>query len=88
MTTALAVLLLIAAPGAWGFALLALLFRAGAQWATGIWVLDDPLVERYWWLLPLEDLASFVTWCLGFFGKTIVWRGRRLVLTPDGRFEI
>jgi ceramide glucosyltransferase len=87
-TTALAVLLWIAEPRAWGFAVLALLFRAGQQWATGIWVLNDPLVARYWWLLPLEDLASFVTWCLGFFGKTIVWRGRRLVLTPDGRFEV
>jgi ceramide glucosyltransferase len=87
-TTALAMLLWIAAPGAWGFVLIALTFRAAAQWATGIWVLGDSLVVRYWWLLPLEDVASFITWCLGFFGKTIVWRGRRLILTRDGRFEV
>jgi ceramide glucosyltransferase len=86
-TTALAILLWFAQPRAWGLALVALLFRAGEQWATGIWVLNDPLVARYWWLLPVEDLASFVTWCLGFFGKTIEWRGRRLILTSDGRFE-
>jgi ceramide glucosyltransferase len=86
-TTALAVILLIVAPGAWGFALLALLLRAGAQWATGIRVLGDPLIARYWWLLPIEDIASFVTWVLGFFGKTIVWRGRKLVLARDGSFE-
>jgi ceramide glucosyltransferase len=87
-TTALALLLWLAEPRAWGFVLLAVLFRAGQQWATGIWVLNDPLAKRYWWLLPVEDVASFVTWCLGFFGKTIVWRGRRLILTSDGRFEV
>ena len=85
-TTVLAIALCIVAPGAWGFALLALLFRAGAQWATGIWVLEDPLVARWWWLLPLEDVASFVTWLLGFFGKTILWRGRKLTLARDGSF--
>jgi len=87
-TTALALLLWLVARGAWGFALIAVAFRAAEQWATAIWVLDDPLVARYWWLLPVEDVASFVTWCLGFFGKSIVWRGRRLVLTRDGRFEV
>jgi ceramide glucosyltransferase len=87
-TTAIAIALWLVAPAGWGFAILGLLFRAGAQWATAIWVLEDPLVARYWWLLPVEDVASFVTWVLGFFGKTILWRGRKLVLTPDGSFEI
>jgi len=87
-TTALALILWLVAPAAWGFALLALVFRAAAQWATAIWVLDDPLVARNWWLLPLEDIASFVTWVLGFFGKTIVWRGRKLILAKDGSFEM
>jgi ceramide glucosyltransferase len=86
-TTALAIILFAVAPAAWGFSLLALLFRAAAQWATGIQVLNDPLVARFWWLLPLEDLASFVTWVLGFFGSTITWRGRKLVVSPDGSFE-
>jgi ceramide glucosyltransferase len=87
-TTALAIALWIVAPDRWEFAALALLFRAGAQWATGIWVLEDPQVARCWWLLPIEDVASFVTWVLGFFGKTIVWRGRKLVLARDGSFEM
>jgi ceramide glucosyltransferase len=87
-TTALALILWIAVPGAWGFAFVALLFRACMQWSTAIWVLEDPLVARYWWLLPIEDLASFVTWTLGFFGKTIEWRGRKLILARDGSFEM
>jgi ceramide glucosyltransferase len=86
-TTAIALTLWLVAPGAWGLAVIGLVFRAWAQWVTGIWVLDDPLVARYWWLLPLEDLASFATWVLGFFGNTIVWRGRKLILSPDGSFE-
>ena len=55
--------------------------------ATAIRILDDPLVARYWWLLPVEDLASFVTWVLGFFGNTIMWRGRKLILARDGTLE-
>ncbi|HWE51809.1 MAG TPA: bacteriohopanetetrol glucosamine biosynthesis glycosyltransferase HpnI [Bryobacteraceae bacterium] len=86
-TTAISLTLWLVAPGAWGLALIGLVFRAWAQWATGVWVLDDPLVARYWWLLPLEDIASFATWVLGFFGNTIVWRGRKLVLARDGSFK-
>jgi ceramide glucosyltransferase len=50
-------------------------------------ILRDPSIARYWWMLPAEDVASFVTWVLGFFGKTILWRGRKLVVARDGSFE-
>ena len=86
-TTAISLLLGAVPHGSWGFALIGLMFRAGVQFSTAIWVLDDPLVERFWWLLPLEDLASFLTWILGFFGKKILWRGRKLTLEPDGSFS-
>lgn len=85
-TTAISLVLGLAAPGAWGFAVIGLMFRAGVQFATAVWVLDDPLASRYWWLMPVEDIAGFLTWGLGFFGKTITWRGRRLVIEPDGSF--
>jgi len=86
--TALALLLWLAAPGAWGFVLVALFFRACVGWMTAVEILNDPLIQRYWWLLPVEDISSFVTWCLGFFGKTITWRGRKLVVGHDGSFEM
>ncbi|MGE5567909.1 MAG: bacteriohopanetetrol glucosamine biosynthesis glycosyltransferase HpnI [Rhodospirillales bacterium] len=82
----LALLLAAAAPEWWPLALGAVLARVAAAWATAGWVLHDSLTSRKWWLLPLQDLASFVLWIAGFFGHTISWRGRRYVIFPDGRF--
>jgi len=81
------VLLLATAPEWWPLAVAGAVARVAAAWATAGWVLHDPLCRRYWWLVPLEDLASFVYWLGGFFGNTIVWRGRRYYLRRDGRFE-
>ena len=85
---ALALLLWIVWPDAWSLVLVALCFRAGVAWATAVQILKDPLVERHWWLLPLEDVSGFLTWVLGFFGKSITWRGRKLVVARDGSFEL
>ena len=87
-TTAIGLMLAVVAKGGLGFAIIGWLFRICFDAAMGIWVLDDPLVERYWWLLPVEELASFLTWVLGFFGNTITWRGRRLTVARDGSFEL
>ena len=75
-------------PRAWPLALAGIVFHSAARRATGIQVLGDPLVSRYWWLLPVEDVANFVTWVMGFFGKTIQWRGRKLILARDGSFDL
>ncbi len=83
----LALLLWAVQPAWWPVAAVTALFRAAAAWAVAGWVLHDPLTARLWWLLPLQDLASFAFWVGGFFGNTIVWRGRRYYLFRDGRFE-
>jgi ceramide glucosyltransferase len=83
----LALLLWAAAPGWWPVVALTALFRAAAGWATAEYVLRDPLVRRFWWLVPVQDLVSFAVWIAGFFGNTILWRGRRYRLLSDGRFE-
>lgn len=82
----LALLLFAVQPAMWPLAAAALMVRAVAAWATAGWVLHDPLTARKWWLLPLQDVASFVLWLAGFVGNTVSWRGRRYIVFPDGRF--
>ena len=84
----LAVLLWLAQPAWWPLALATLLLRGCAAWATADYVLHDSLIARLFWLLPLQDTLSFVMWLAGFFGNTIIWRGREYYLRPDGRFEL
>ena len=83
-----AVLLLICYPVWWPVAAVTVAFRSLAAGATAGWVLHDPLTARRWYLIPVQDLASFAFWILGFFGNTITWRGRKYLLKRDGTFEL
>ncbi len=83
----LALLLWAVEPAWWPALAVTAIFRAAAGWATATHVLRDPLVRRLWWLVPVQDVASFAAWIGGFFGNTILWRGRRYYLRTDGRFE-
>jgi ceramide glucosyltransferase len=84
----LALLLWASSPVLWPVLALALVLRTAAVWATAGHVLHDSLTRRKWWLVPLQDAAEILVWCAGFFGNTILWRGRRYWLLPDGRFEL
>ena len=83
----LALLMWMAEPAWWPLAAAAVACRAAAAWAAAGLALRDRLTRRFWWLLPLQDVMAFLTWIGGFFGNTILWRGRRYNLLPDGRFE-
>jgi len=74
-------------PAWWPVLAATAVLRAYAAWATADWVLRDPLTARRWWLVPLQDLLSFLMWIAGFFGNMITWRGRRYRLLADGKFE-
>jgi ceramide glucosyltransferase len=56
--------------------------------AAGVISMKVLHVRLNWWLLPIEDLTGFGFWIAGFFGNTIVWRGRRYRLYSDGRFGL
>ncbi len=38
-------------------------------------------------LIPLRDLWGFAVWCAGLTGKTVEWRGERLLLSADGKIH-
>jgi ceramide glucosyltransferase len=84
----IALLMVAVQPSWWPLLPLTAVLRALAAWAVAGAVLRDPLTARRWWLVPVQDILSFVMWIAGFFGNTIVWRGRTYLLKPDGRFEL
>ncbi|MDX2151693.1 MAG: bacteriohopanetetrol glucosamine biosynthesis glycosyltransferase HpnI [Bryobacteraceae bacterium] len=86
--TPLALLLVAVRPEWWPIAVFAMALRAAAAHAVSDWVLGDSLCRRRWYLIPAQDLLSFVFWLAGFFGNTILWRGHRYFLRPDGTFEL
>ena len=83
----LAVFLCALAPQWWLLLVLSALLRAAAAYATANWILADPLTRSRWFLIPVQDLVSFAFWIAGFFGSTIVWRGRKYRLHSDGRIR-
>ncbi len=83
MPVPFAVLLCLVAPEWWPAALAAWTMRSIAAYVVSARVLRARID---WLLLPIEDLAAFGFWIAGFFGNTIVWRGRRYRLHSDGRF--
>ncbi len=83
-----ALLLLALRPAWWPLFAATAVLRALAAWACAGWILHDRLTGSRWWLVPLQDLASFFVWIAGFFGNTIVWRGRKYHLNPDGSLEL
>jgi ceramide glucosyltransferase len=82
----LALILTLWAPQWWPMLIVALLLRGISGWQTAIRILQDPLVGRAPWLVPVQDVVSFLYWTAGFFGNTIAWRGKRFYLRKDGTF--
>ena len=84
MPLPLALLLTAVNPAWWPVLLVTLAIRGMAAWTVSELVLRARI---NWLLLPLEDIAGFFFWIAGFFGNTILWRGRRYRLESDGRFR-
>jgi ceramide glucosyltransferase len=75
-------------PGWWPALVAAAVLRAASAWAQAWWVLRDPFTRRCWWAVPVQDVWSFLLWIAGFFGNTVVWRGRTYYVARDGKFVL
>ena len=85
MPLPLALLICIIAPAWWVVLPITLVVRTLAAYVVSARVLRAKI---NWLLLLLEDVIGFCFWIAGFFGNTILWRGRRYRLFSDGRFEL
>lgn len=48
---------------------------------------EDDLLPRWGWLLPLRDLLASGTWLLAFVGNRVNWRGHRFLIASNGKLK-
>ena len=72
------------APPLWWLIFPTALLRAWAAYEVSGGALAGPIPPSRWGLVILQDLFSFTFWLAGFFGNTIVWRGRRYLVDRNG----
>ncbi|WP_404791070.1 bacteriohopanetetrol glucosamine biosynthesis glycosyltransferase HpnI [Altericista sp. CCNU0014] len=74
---------------AWSWAVFGLILAARlfAAWAVGVRCLEDPVVAKFLWLVPLRDLLSFGLWVYGLAGDRVVWRDQQFCLLKGGKLE-
>jgi ceramide glucosyltransferase len=78
-----ALLAVLASAGArWSWTAFALTFflRFAVALVIGRYILQDRLVLRNAWLIPLRDLVAVAVWLTSLGGSTILWRGDRFKL--------
>lgn len=62
-----------------------LVLRLLAGIISGWAVAGDPLVSRFFWLLPVRDLWALLIWIYSFCGNRIVWRNQAYRLSAGGK---
>jgi ceramide glucosyltransferase len=70
---------------AWGLLVVAMLARFLPVFAVGVFGLKDWVLARYFWLVPVRDLITFVIWLVSFVGDEIQWRGTNFRVLPSGK---
>ena len=62
-----------------------LALRLTMGWLIGVHWLHDKTLKKYFWLVPVRDLLSFVIWCLSWVGRRVEWRGQVFEVERDGK---
>jgi ceramide glucosyltransferase len=52
-----------------------LALRLTVAWTIGVWGLQDPVVRKKIWLVPIRDALNFCVYLASFFSNTVRWRG-------------
>jgi ceramide glucosyltransferase len=84
----LALLLWASYPAVWPAVFFTFALRTCAALATARYVVHDPVTQKQWWLLPVQDVMGFFIWISGFVGDKIVWRDRKCTVLRDGRLHV
>lgn len=66
---------------------LVLISRWLAAWVAGKVVCRDPLIGKFFWLLPLRDTLALGIWFASFWGSRVVWREARFRIEGGGRIR-
>ena len=66
-----------------------IVLRGTMAWTVGVWGVNDPLLRRKMYLVPVRDAFAFIVWLTSFFKRRIEWRGsyyyiRNKRLVPAG----
>lgn len=72
-------------PALWWTLVPAAALRGWAAYEVAVSILNDHLTRRNWWLVPVQDMISFLTWVAAFRGNMIEWRGSRYLVDRQGR---
>jgi len=62
-----------------------LVLRMTMAWMIGVQWLEDRILKKHFWLVPVRDVLSFTIWCVSWAGNTVEWRGRIFRVKRDGR---
>jgi len=74
-----------AAAGLWWVAAALIAIRLAMALTCGLWLLGSPAVFKYFYAIPLRDLAGVAVWAAGLVGRQVFWRDQQLRLDRAGR---
>jgi len=85
------VLAAMVAPSAWiGVSFLGayLLLRSLMTWTVGVWGVQDEVLRRKLWLVPLRDVIHVAVWLAGFASNRVKWGGAEFAIEGGKMREV
>ena len=62
--------------------------RGIMAWVVGIWGINDDVLRRRFWLIPVRDLLNFAVWLAGFASNRVTWGGLEYVMKDGKMMEV